>query len=632
MSKAMSRVVFILLVVVFLVGFTAQQGLAIWTVLLDEHFDKNQQVPALRWVWNTPPQNPNIRWHWNPRPPHLRTEPEYTDYSWGLQDYIFNNRVRQNEEFPGSIWCAYTNRNMVDNPRWPEDDLYMDNQNAWTWWGPFNLTRAATAAVSFWVYVDVQYGVQDSLSVVVGNRSDLMTLNGANFRQNLAFGFYRYDTLTYLTTFPHRMQDWQRREFYLDSLRLLNAQGRIRDTVSYCMRDTSTVDSTWTLPGYRTCYLAFVWHSNARVIQGRGAFIDDVMVMMDDGLFELASSGMDFGYPVDEENVDWDSHPPATNESVYFRYRWVAQGSGEVGPFTIRCLLDDEEIYSEERTVIAGQDTVYQTITDELWETVAGHHVLRWEIDTPIDEGGRVVESNEDNNFMQSAFDIEWNPPPEFMIHTPAEDSVAVHVNVPQQIFYTVSDSNETDIAFTIYMYWTYDTTGLASNPDTIYYYNYIDHDFGAPLGDSSFFWDPMNDFRDQVLDTNTFVYVVGFAADGFAGNQTRAVAPGRFYILPAPNAAGLDPAAPLEFALERPFPNPFNKSVMIEYTLPERSSIKMSVFDLSGRRIATLAEGSVSAGRHLVNWSPTNVGAGVYLIKMETPGGLFMQKAVFTP
>jgi hypothetical protein len=64
-------------------------------------------------------------------------------------DYIYNSLVWRHEAKTQSLWCAYTNQADVQNPRWPADDDYMDNQYAWVWWGPIDLRRAVSAAVVF---------------------------------------------------------------------------------------------------------------------------------------------------------------------------------------------------------------------------------------------------------------------------------------------------------------------------------------------------------------------------------------------------------------------------------------------------------------------------------------------------
>jgi len=624
MSTGSKRFLQIGLLAFLLVTITAQEGFGIWRSMLVEYFDKNQQVrPVQQWPWQTPLQNVNQRWHYNPRPNYYRTEPEFTDYSWGIQNFIYNSYIRQREEFPQSIWCAWTNRSDVDHPRWPEDDLYEHNQNAWAWWGPFNLRNAVNAGISFWYYVDVQYGLRDSLCVVVSNSAGRMTASGNAFRTGLAFGTFVDDSgRVSLTKFPFDSRDWQRREFFLDSLRMLDANGRVVDTISYI--------------GQASCYLAFVWQSNERNIDpnnGRGAFIDDVQVMWDDGLFEIQPDVAEYGYPVDEENIDWNSDYPQNNDEVYFRLNWRANGLGECGPFTIRLLLDGNEVYSEERTVIGRADTAFVTTADTLWEVVAGEHTVRWELDTPIADGGRVEESDERNNFSESVFEVMWNPPPEFTILTPAEDSVQVSVMDRYPIEFAITDSNETDMAFTVYLFWTEDTTGLAENPARIYDYHYIAHTFDADREDTAMIWNLSYNYQAAEIDTGMVVYICGFAADGFLNNQTNAVSTGRIWTRPY-NSASREEAElkPATFGLTRTYPNPFNKSIMIEYSTLTAGKVNLSIYDLTGRKVQTLLNGASTPGTHIVNWSPDNIGAGVYLVRLESAGKTSTQKAIYTP
>ena len=623
MSAGTKRFVEITLLALLAVTLTAGDGYGIWRSILVEYFDKDQeQRPIQQWPWQTPLHNVNQRWHYNPWPPYYRFEPIRTDFCWGIQNYIYNSYIRQREEFPQSIWCAWTNRGDVNNPRFPEDDLYEHNQNAWAWWGPFNLRTAINAGISFWYYVDVQYGSRDSLSVVVSNTAQTMTLNGNAFRTRLAFGTFIDDSgRVSITKFPFDSRDWQRREFFLDSLRMLDAQGRIIDTISYI--------------GQQSCWMAFVWQSNERVIDrnnGRGAFIDDVQVMWDDGLFEIQPQLMQYGYPVDEENIDWNTNYPSNNDHVRFRLQWGANGVGECGPFTIVCLLDGEEIYREERTVIARADSVFITEADTLWEVTAGEHTIRWELDIPLDSGGGIEESDERNNAMQQTFTVEWNPPPEFSIWTPEDDSTDVSVDEQYPIYYSISDSNETDVNFTIYLFWTEDISGLDENPNLIYDYHYIAHTFEADREDTAMIWDLRGAFEAADIDTNKLVYICGFASDGFVNNQTVAVAPGRIWTRPVSVANESDPVRPTTFGLTRTYPNPFNKSLMIEYATLTAGKINLSVFDLTGRKVQTLVNGASAPGSHIINWSPEGIGAGVYLVRLEAAGQTSLQKTIYTP
>jgi len=69
--------------------------------------------------------------------------------------------------------------------------------------------------------------------------------------------------------------------------------------------------------------------------------------------------------------------------------------------------------------------------------------------------------------------------------------------------------------------------------------------------------------------------------------------------------------------------PNPFNPQTEIKFTLPNASEVKLTVFDVRGRRISTLVSGALDAGVHTVNWdgrdnSDRGQASGVYLVLLE--------------
>ena len=84
------------------------------------------------------------------------------------------------------------------------------------------------------------------------------------------------------------------------------------------------------------------------------------------------------------------------------------------------------------------------------------------------------------------------------------------------------------------------------------------------------------------------------------------------------------DLAAPMHFALEQNFPNPFNPVTTIQFTLPKTDYTLLKVYDLLGREIATLAEGEIEAGTHTYQFSGANLASGVYLYRIIS--GNFVQ------
>jgi len=79
--------------------------------------------------------------------------------------------------------------------------------------------------------------------------------------------------------------------------------------------------------------------------------------------------------------------------------------------------------------------------------------------------------------------------------------------------------------------------------------------------------------------------------------------------------------------ALQQNYPNPFNPSTKIEFALDQPGSVLLAVYDLAGRRVATLEDGRFDSGVHTVVWNGrTDRGAfaasGRYNYVLETPEG----------
>ena len=78
----------------------------------------------------------------------------------------------------------------------------------------------------------------------------------------------------------------------------------------------------------------------------------------------------------------------------------------------------------------------------------------------------------------------------------------------------------------------------------------------------------------------------------------------------------------PQAFILSTNYPNPFNPTTSIRYSLPSSSNVKLSVFNLNGQKVKTLTKGVQSAGVYEVLWdatddSGTHVSSGVYIYQL---------------
>ena len=90
----------------------------------------------------------------------------------------------------------------------------------------------------------------------------------------------------------------------------------------------------------------------------------------------------------------------------------------------------------------------------------------------------------------------------------------------------------------------------------------------------------------------------------------------------------------PSTFALGNNYPNPFNPSTAIQYTLPTAGNVRLRVFDVSGREVAVLVNGVQSAGSHVVNWHGTDdagrtLASGAYFYTLESLGQQITRRMV---
>jgi hypothetical protein len=75
----------------------------------------------------------------------------------------------------------------------------------------------------------------------------------------------------------------------------------------------------------------------------------------------------------------------------------------------------------------------------------------------------------------------------------------------------------------------------------------------------------------------------------------------------------------PSETSIVASYPNPFNVTTEVSYYLPEAGVARFEVFDIGGRKVATLVEGWQTAGEHSVQWSAEKFTSGVYFVRLST-------------
>ena len=75
---------------------------------------------------------------------------------------------------------------------------------------------------------------------------------------------------------------------------------------------------------------------------------------------------------------------------------------------------------------------------------------------------------------------------------------------------------------------------------------------------------------------------------------------------------------APVLYTISQNYPNPFNPITKIDFEIPENAKIILSIFDITGRLIATPVNGKKEAGYYSVDFDGSNLSSGVYFYKIE--------------
>jgi hypothetical protein len=96
-------------------------------------------------------------------------------------------------------------------------------------------------------------------------------------------------------------------------------------------------------------------------------------------------------------------------------------------------------------------------------------------------------------------------------------------------------------------------------------------------------------------------------------------------------------PGAPAMVRFHAPRPNPATRGAVFAFDLPRETEVALEIFDLAGRRVATLASGAYGAGTHTLRWGTTGadgarVGAGLYFARFRAGGVRALERLIILP
>jgi hypothetical protein len=83
-------------------------------------------------------------------------------------------------------------------------------------------------------------------------------------------------------------------------------------------------------------------------------------------------------------------------------------------------------------------------------------------------------------------------------------------------------------------------------------------------------------------------------------------------------------PLAPVPTAvtLHPNFPNPFNPTTTIRFDLASAQQVRLEVYSVTGQQVATLVDGVMPAGTHVIPFEARNLATGMYVYRLVTETG----------
>ncbi len=189
------------------------------------------------------------------------------------------------------------------------------------------------------------------------------------------------------------------------------------------------------------------------------------------------------------------------------------------------------------------------------------------------------------------------------------------------------------------FSYWRWYTNDLGNNPGEDYWdvdvtsdgVNWVSLEHTSA---SANLWTQMSFQLTDYITLTDNVQVRFVASDEINGSLVEAGVDDVFLRASWSIQTDTEDAVPARLALGANFPNPFNPKTTLSFALPEKGEVDLAVFDVRGRRVATIAAGVMEPGRYELIWDGTDeagksVASGVYFSRLAYEGQSLTQKMI---
>ena len=83
------------------------------------------------------------------------------------------------------------------------------------------------------------------------------------------------------------------------------------------------------------------------------------------------------------------------------------------------------------------------------------------------------------------------------------------------------------------------------------------------------------------------------------------------------------------KFDLRPAYPNPFNPSTKLSFSIDTSSELRLEVYDVSGKLVETVAKGFYQSGLHMIEWNASGLASGMYFVHLVRGSERLTQKVM---
>ena len=295
--------------------------------------------------------------------------------------------------------------------------------------------------------------------------------------------------------------------------------------------------------------------------------------------------------PINDQEIEEDTDPWFFVTGTFY---------GSISDYTLYAYSDTADFYVIDEPAVFGGGWRFELIPNQDWFGEATVTLILVE-----DESGLA----DTTSFQVTVLPLNDSPEPFSLIYPTVSDTITINTDTDETIPFTWGRSIDVDSEVLYKLKITLNHSGTSYTNE---YENIADTLFGVSAYEYATLMTNLNLPRwnmEYIIEASDEEFTISSEAGEFVFDNTS---------LSIENGI-----LPKEFALYQNYPNPFNPITSLRYDLPNDGLVNITIYDMMGKVVKTLVNGSQTAGYKSVQWNATNdrnepVSAGLYLYTIQ--------------